>query len=175
MKKYDISSNNVAVQPITLTLNNEIDNYMANCIFCELLANAETDPTFIIKLRYGTLFVNRNQHYQGRCLHILNQHHENFHAVDDELFMGFNHEIKMIGKVLHDLFAPDLINYALLGNHIQHVHWHIIPRYKNDSNWGNPPWPYPHSEDVHNDSASVLSAKIKQRLIREYGAELFKV
>jgi diadenosine tetraphosphate (Ap4A) HIT family hydrolase len=35
---------------------------------------------------------------------------------------------------------PHHINVASLGNQIDHLHWHIIPRYEGDSRWGPPIW-----------------------------------
>ena len=103
---------------------------MKNCIFCEMLSEINNNFTFILKMKYGSLFLNHKQYYKGRCLFILNQHLENFHEIDDDIFYGFNTELKQIGNLINETFHPDLINYALLGNHVQHVHWHLIPRYK---------------------------------------------
>jgi len=132
------------------------------CRFCEILENKHENDTYIISFKYGSLFLNLNQHYEGRCLYILNDHHEHFHAMDKETYFGFNSELKKVGKVINDLFKPDLINYALLGNHIQHVHWHIIPRYKNDDNWGGPPWPSK-IKNLTVDEYKKVSKKIRKK------------
>ena len=36
--------------------------------------------------------------------------------------------------------APAKINLASLGNLVPHVHWHVIPRYRNDSHFPQPVW-----------------------------------
>lgn len=36
--------------------------------------------------------------------------------------------------------CPDKMNLASLGNVVPHVHWHIIPRWRNDSHFPNPIW-----------------------------------
>jgi diadenosine tetraphosphate (Ap4A) HIT family hydrolase len=133
----------------------------SGCIFCEILNNSKFNQTFIFKLKYGNLFLNKKQYYKGRCLYILNDHIENYHEIDSNTFIGFNEEVKVVGKLLFNLFKPDLINYALLGNHIQHVHWHIIPRYKSDKKWGYPPWPSPSDEEINSNELNYLVAKIK--------------
>jgi diadenosine tetraphosphate (Ap4A) HIT family hydrolase len=55
--------------------------------------------------------------------------------------MNLNKELLFLCKIIKRTFQPDLINYASLGNVIKHFHYHIIPRYKDDPNWGGPPWP----------------------------------
>ncbi len=33
---------------------------------------------------------------------------------------------------------PDLMNYVSFGNVVPHLHWHLVPRYRNDPRWGMP-------------------------------------
>ena len=35
---------------------------------------------------------------------------------------------------------PDKINLASLGNMVPHLHWHIIPRWRDDRHFPNPVW-----------------------------------
>lgn len=41
---------------------------------------------------------------------------------------------------LRSLLAPDKINLASLGNLVPHVHWHVIPRWRDDSHFPAPIW-----------------------------------
>ena len=45
-----------------------------------------------------------------------------------------------IEQIIREVFNPDKINLASLGNVVPHVHWHIVPRYLNDSHYPNPIW-----------------------------------
>ena len=38
------------------------------------------------------------------------------------------------------LVAPDKINLASLGNAVPHLHWHVIPRWHDDSHFPAPIW-----------------------------------
>jgi diadenosine tetraphosphate (Ap4A) HIT family hydrolase len=42
-----------------------------------------------------------------------------------------------IEEKIIELLKPDKINIASLGNMVAHLHFHIIPRYKNDPWWPN--------------------------------------
>lgn len=41
---------------------------------------------------------------------------------------------------LREVFNPDKINLASLGNKTPHVHWHVIPRFENDKHFPNSHW-----------------------------------
>ena len=46
---------------------------------------------------------------------------------------------------LRQLMRPDKINLASLGNVTPHLHWHVIPRWRNDSHFPAPIWAAPRS------------------------------
>ncbi|MDD5248067.1 MAG: HIT family protein [Rhodocyclaceae bacterium] len=41
---------------------------------------------------------------------------------------------------LRALLHPDKINLASLGNVVPHLHWHVIPRWRDDSHFPAPVW-----------------------------------
>jgi diadenosine tetraphosphate (Ap4A) HIT family hydrolase len=41
---------------------------------------------------------------------------------------------------LREMFNPDKINLASLGNKTPHIHWHVIPRFENDRHFPNSHW-----------------------------------
>jgi diadenosine tetraphosphate (Ap4A) HIT family hydrolase len=43
-------------------------------------------------------------------------------------------------RAVRKLVAPDKINLASLGNLVPHLHWHVIPRWKDDSHFPSPIW-----------------------------------
>lgn len=113
-----------------------------NCPFCKLLKSEAKDETFVCQMQSGSLYVHRDQSFRGRCLFILNTHIEDLTQMDIDQLSKFGEEMFIIAKSVKRIFHPALINVALLGNGIQHLHWHIIPRYEDDPNWGSPPWPH---------------------------------
>ena len=53
------------------------------------------------------------------------------------------HLMRMVFGVetaLRELLHPDKVNIASLGNAVPHLHWHVIPRYCDDSHFPNPIW-----------------------------------
>lgn len=49
-------------------------------------------------------------------------------------------EIALASQVMKNLFNPDKLNVASLGNVVSQLHIHIIARYQTDKAWPNPVW-----------------------------------
>lgn len=45
-----------------------------------------------------------------------------------------------VERVLRDLCRPDKVNLASFGNQVPHLHWHVIPRYRDDPHFPEPVW-----------------------------------
>jgi len=49
-------------------------------------------------------------------------------------------EIVQASQALTELYAPDKINVAALGNMVPQLHVHVIARFTQDTAWPNPVW-----------------------------------
>lgn len=45
-----------------------------------------------------------------------------------------------VEQVVRALFTPDKINLASFGNMTPHLHWHVIPRWRDDPHFPEPIW-----------------------------------
>jgi diadenosine tetraphosphate (Ap4A) HIT family hydrolase len=45
-----------------------------------------------------------------------------------------------VETALRALLRPDKMNLACLGNQTPHVHWHVVPRFADDSHFPQPVW-----------------------------------
>jgi diadenosine tetraphosphate (Ap4A) HIT family hydrolase len=45
-----------------------------------------------------------------------------------------------VEHVLRRLLRPDKVNVASLGNQVPHLHWHVIPRHRDDAHFPDPVW-----------------------------------
>jgi len=43
-------------------------------------------------------------------------------------------------RAVRQVLQPDKINLASLGNVVPHLHWHVIPRWRDDSHFPSPIW-----------------------------------
>jgi diadenosine tetraphosphate (Ap4A) HIT family hydrolase len=45
-----------------------------------------------------------------------------------------------VEQALRRVLNPDKVNLASLGNMTPHLHWHVIPRFRDDRHFPNPVW-----------------------------------
>lgn len=60
-------------------------------------------------------------------------------------------------RALRDLLHPDKINLASFGNMVPHVHWHVIPRYRDDSHFPESVWGTPQRPGVAHAAADPVA------------------
>lgn len=120
-------------------LQTSVGKQEKNCPFCEY--DTQKESTKILDMEFGAIYLNYNQSYLGRCLYIPSDHFDSFDKIPMETYLDFSREVFLASEYIKKAVNADLINIAMLCNVVNHTHWHIIPRFKNDSNWGAPPWP----------------------------------
>lgn len=54
--------------------------------------------------------------------------------------------VMKVESAVRDVMVPAKINLASLGNVVPHLHWHVIPRYLNDTHFPSPVWASPQRE-----------------------------
>jgi diadenosine tetraphosphate (Ap4A) HIT family hydrolase len=92
-------------------------------------------------LGVSTLYLARNQTYRGHCLLILDLRHASRPSeLSAQEWLQFCADLHTAETAITRTLAPDHINIAALGNLSPHLHWHIIPRYRDDPRWGAPIW-----------------------------------
>jgi diadenosine tetraphosphate (Ap4A) HIT family hydrolase len=105
------------------------------------MTKEKNNPRFLADLKVSTAFLYTNQNYYGRTVVIFKEHVEDLLELSKKEVNEFVSDMKIIAKAIQKSIKPDKLNYAILGNRISHLHWQIIPRYKDDGNWGKAPWP----------------------------------
>lgn len=114
---------------------------MINCLICDRidLIKKGKNSKFIKEFSTGYLVLEDYQYYKGYCIFISKKHVHELHELEDERYM-YLREMAVIAECIFDVFKPVKLNYELLGNNEKHLHWHIIPRYNDDSNPTSPIW-----------------------------------
>ena len=73
-----------------------------------------------------------------------------------------------VEAAVREAMQPHKMNLASLGNMTPHVHWHVIPRYRDDRHFPHPVWSAPQREAVvpedRRSRAAQLGPAIAARL-----------
>jgi diadenosine tetraphosphate (Ap4A) HIT family hydrolase len=90
-------------------------------------------PGWIADLDVSTAVVARNQAFRGYTILVYNRGHATeLYELSKEERSAFMEDLARIARAIHDAYHPIKINYELLGNLEPHLHWHVIPRRRED-------------------------------------------
>jgi len=78
--------------------------------------------------------------YPGFCRVIWTAHVREMSDLDPGARQSMMNLVFAVERVVRDLFSPDKINLASLGNLTPHLHWHVIPRWRGDRHFPEPIW-----------------------------------
>ena len=108
--------------------------------------------------------------YPGFCRVILKRHAREMTDLEPAEREGLMAVVYAVESAVRETMQPDKMNLASLGNMTPHVHWHVIPRFRDDRHFPTPVWAVPQREATvpaeRTERAGKLSAAIIARLGR---------
>lgn len=78
--------------------------------------------------------------FAGYCRVVWQTHMAEMTDLDEAARAHCMQVVFMVEAALRERLKPDKINLASLGNLTPHVHWHVIPRYRDDSHFPQAIW-----------------------------------
>ncbi len=131
------------------------------CIFCKIV-NGEIPSKTIYEDEHVMAFLDINPRSVGHTLLIPKNHYETFEDIPDS---EYEYIMKGIKKVLDILKPLNYDGYNILcnnkevaGQEVPHVHFHIIPRYKDEKTI-----PIKFSDVVSSDLEEVYNIILKNK------------
>ena len=106
-----------------------------NCPLCK----TDGEDILFSNALYRIVAVN-DPSWPGFCRVILNRHAAEMTDLPIEDRSALMNAVCVVESALRDLMQPTKINLASLGNVVPHVHWHIIPRWADDTHFPDPIW-----------------------------------
>jgi len=141
---------------------------MIKCPFCsQEIINRQK----IFETESEYVFYNIRNSNKGRCLVIPKRHIASLDEMTDEELISFFKTVRLVAQKLKDYLSPAGINYGLnegdrAGQTIKHMHFHIIPRFDNDS--------FPHFHLFHGDKNLEKDLTLKEiKLLRDEFTKIF--
>lgn len=78
--------------------------------------------------------------YPGYCRVIWQAHAAEMSELNSEERLHLMRVVLEVEAGLREWLRPDKVNLASLGNVVPHLHWHVIPRFRDDPHFPNPIW-----------------------------------
>ena len=96
--------------------------------------------------------------YPGYCRVILNRHASEMTDLAASERERLMRAVFACETAVRNLFRPDKVNLASLGNRVPHLHWHVIARHTDDRTFPDPIWATPRREaGVRGQTRSVVT------------------
>jgi diadenosine tetraphosphate (Ap4A) HIT family hydrolase len=106
------------------------------CLYCQ---ENETLHRLMIKicdLEVSQLFLFKEQSHPGRCNVVYKNHGVDFHELSDDQRNAFMRDVAKVAKAISKTFNPTKINYGSYADTLSHLHFHLVPKYKDGYGFG---------------------------------------
>ena len=135
-----------------------------NCGYCmggEILAGFGIK---ICDLQVSQLILFKEQSHPGRVIVAYKDHVSELVDISAEERALFMEDIAKAAKAIHKVFNPDKVNYGAYGDGGCHLHFHLVPKYKDNFEWGTPFAMNPKKTFLTDAEYEAMIAKIKAAL-----------
>ena len=106
-----------------------------NCGYCMHGELLEKFGIYIFDLRVSSLILFKEQSHPGRVIVAYKDHVSELVDINDEERNLFFADVAQAANALHKAFHPDKINYGAYGDGGCHLHFHLVPKYKDEFEW----------------------------------------
>jgi diadenosine tetraphosphate (Ap4A) HIT family hydrolase len=90
----------------------------------------------ICELKASKVYLFKEQSHEGRVIVAHKNHVSELVELNEEERNDFFADIDRVAKALHAAFHPDKVNYGAYGDTGRHLHFHLVPKYKDGYEWG---------------------------------------
>lgn len=106
----------------------------------KLGTNSQLRGRLIHEFKHSYFVLGDHQYFEGYCVLLLKAHVRELHELASNTQVELFQELMTAGQAVHDAFKPWKLNYSCYGNFVEHIHWHIFPRYESDPDHKVHPW-----------------------------------
>lgn len=147
----------------------------AACLICDRieLIRSGKNPYFVAEMETGYVVLGDNQLFRGYTLLLSKIHAKELHELEPELRKNFLRDMSQVASAVYHAFKPHKLNYELLGNTDEHMHWHLFPRHAGDLSPRTTVWAV--AREIRNDPKTIPSEEelvaMKSVLLKELQKE----
>lgn len=136
----------------------------SNCGYCMRGELLEKFGIFICELEVSSLIFFKEQSKPGRCIVAYKDHVSEIVNISDEERNKFFADVNRAAKAIHAAFHPNKLNYGAYGDTGCHLHFHLVPKYEGQDEWGGVFQMNPGKVYLSDDEYAKMIEKIKANL-----------
>jgi diadenosine tetraphosphate (Ap4A) HIT family hydrolase len=130
-----VSEDRASDGPGDWSLANSNATQVADCPLCR-----EDGGELILRTPLLRIVRVNDPDYPGFCRVILNAHVRELTDLDAATLARVIAAVCAVEEAQRAVLAPEKINLASFGNQVPHLHWHVIPRDRDDAHFPQPIW-----------------------------------
>ncbi|HAK17899.1 MAG TPA: HIT family protein [Lachnospiraceae bacterium] len=134
---------------------------------CSYCAEGELLTAFGVKiceLPMSKVILFKEQSHPGRVIVACKRHVDDITSLTQEERAQYIEDINKVAVCVHKLFHPDKINFGAYGDTMHHLHVHVVPKYKDQVEWGDVFAMNPHKVEPSQEELQVLIEKFRKEL-----------
>lgn len=135
-----------------------------NCAYCMEGDLVAAFGIKICELEQSKVYLFKEQSHKGRVIVAHKKHVSEMTALTAEERAAYFEEINHVAEALHKAFSPDKVNYGAYGDTGCHLHFHLVPKYKDEFEWGGTFEMNPKQKFLTDAEYEELIAEIKKYL-----------
>ena len=108
----------------------------SDCSYCAEGALLDAFGIKIGELPMSKVILFKEQSHRGRVIVASKRHVDDITDLTREERIQFMEDVNHVAEILHELFHPDKINFGAYGDTMHHLHFHLVPKYKDGYEWG---------------------------------------
>ena len=135
-----------------------------DCGYCMRGELLDAFGIYICDLSVSTLILFKEQSHLGRCIVAYKDHVSELTDISENERNMFFADIAKASGAIHKVFNPDKVNYGAYGDGGCHLHFHLVPKYKGEFEWGNVFQMNPKQKYLTDAEYADIIAKIKEAL-----------
>lgn len=134
------------------------------CLLCQRIKKFSQGhhPYCIHEFPHSLLFLGEHQFYPGYCVLYSKDHVREMIHLPVSIQQALWDDLRCATEMIMSIYRPMKMNYASLGNQVEHLHWHIFPRYQEETHVKEHPWYCAEKFSQHHKSDEEVGAIVKE-------------
>lgn len=108
-----------------------------NCAYCMENELLDAFGIKICELKESKLYLFKEQSHKGRVIVAHKKHVSELVDLTENERGAYLEDICKVSNALHKAFSPKKINYGAYGDTGCHLHFHLVPKYENEFEYGS--------------------------------------